>query len=127
MEAKFKVLWANHGDDISQQYAGTGALKSGFTRTGKRTYGGLVDDGIKSLTRYYLNNFCDGRKQDALDLVTGTYRVDKSRCLRVTDLQAKLHAKQRGGALLLGWHLSMLGLGGWLQHCLHCPMHSLCK
>lgn len=77
VEAKFKVLWANHGDDISNQYAGTGALKSGFTRTGKRTYGGLIDDGVKSLTRYYLNNFTDGRKQDALDLVTGTYSVDR--------------------------------------------------
>ncbi|KAK9805735.1 hypothetical protein WJX73_003446 [Symbiochloris irregularis] len=79
VEAKFKVMWANHGDDISLQYAGTGALKSGFTRTGKRTYGGLVDDGVKSLTRYCLNNFTDGRKQDALDLVTGTYVVDKSK------------------------------------------------
>lgn len=34
-----------------------GALKSGFTRTGKRTLGGLVDDGVKSCVRYYLNNF----------------------------------------------------------------------
>jgi hypothetical protein len=34
-----------------------GALKSGFTRTGKRTLGGLVDDGVKSVVRYYLNNF----------------------------------------------------------------------
>jgi hypothetical protein len=40
-----------------RQYAGTGALKSGFTRTGKRTLGGLLDDGAKSVTRYYLNNF----------------------------------------------------------------------
>ena len=40
-----------------RQYAGTGALKSGFTRTGKRTLGGLIDDGVKSMTRYYLNNF----------------------------------------------------------------------
>jgi len=44
-----------------RQYAGTGAMKSGFTRTGKRTLGGLVDDGVKSLTRYYLNNFKVGR------------------------------------------------------------------
>ena len=70
-------MWANHGDEISRQYAGTGALKSGFTRTGKRTLGGKLDDGYKSLTRYYLNNFRDGRKQDALDLVTGTYRIEK--------------------------------------------------
>lgn len=50
---------------------GTGALKSGFTRTGKRTIGGILDDGVKSVTRYYVNNFQDGTKQDALDLVTG--------------------------------------------------------
>ena len=34
VEAKFKWIWADQGDDISRQYAGTGALKSGFTRTG---------------------------------------------------------------------------------------------
>lgn len=35
VEKHFKWIWADHGDDISRQYAGTGALKSGFTRTGK--------------------------------------------------------------------------------------------
>jgi hypothetical protein len=34
VEQQFKILWADHGDDIARQYAGTGALKSGFTRTG---------------------------------------------------------------------------------------------
>ena len=72
-EAAFKAAWADAGDDVSRQYAGTGALKSGFTRTGKRTLAGLVDDGVKSLSRYYLNNFRDGGKQDALDYVTGAY------------------------------------------------------
>ena len=72
-EAAFKHLWADHGDALSRQYAGTGALKSGFTRTGKRGLAGLVDDGIKSLARYYLNNFRDGAKQDALDLATGCF------------------------------------------------------
>ena len=77
VEAQFKVIWANHGDDISLQYAGTGALKSGFTRTGVRTKAGLLDDGFKSGLRYYLNNFSDGHKQDALDLVTGTFVISK--------------------------------------------------
>jgi hypothetical protein len=31
---QFRIIWADHGDDVSRQYAGTGALKSGFTRTG---------------------------------------------------------------------------------------------
>ena len=38
-------------------------MKSGFTRTGKRTFGGMLDDGRKSVSRYYLNNFRDGKKQ----------------------------------------------------------------
>eukprot|EP01025_Chloroclados_australasicus_P068879 TRINITY_DN9617_c0_g1_i1.p1 TRINITY_DN9617_c0_g1~~TRINITY_DN9617_c0_g1_i1.p1 ORF type:complete len:219 (+),score=18.70 TRINITY_DN9617_c0_g1_i1:66-659(+) len=63
---------------LSTQYAGTGALKSGFTRTGKRTTDGLIDDGLKSATRYYLNIFEDGHKQDAYDLITGSYVVDAS-------------------------------------------------
>eukprot|EP00884_Botryococcus_braunii_P019217 jgi/Botrbrau1/597/Bobra.0010s0061.1 len=79
VDQRFKVIWADHGDAVSRQYAGTGALKSGFTRTGKRTLGGLIDDGLKSLTRYYLNNFEDGRKQDAYDLLTGTYAVSKEK------------------------------------------------
>lgn len=71
VEQQFKILWADHGDECSLQYAGTGALKSGFTRTGKRTFAGILDDGVKSAMRYYLNNFRDGHKQDALDLITG--------------------------------------------------------
>eukprot|EP00878_Enallax_costatus_P012846 GHUV01013414.1.p1 GENE.GHUV01013414.1~~GHUV01013414.1.p1 ORF type:complete len:193 (+),score=73.94 GHUV01013414.1:214-792(+) len=78
----FKNLWADHGDDIARQYAGTGALKSGFTRTGKRSIGGLVDDGVKSMVRYYLNNFQDGHKQDALDLISGAYKVKRDVRLR---------------------------------------------
>lgn len=46
-------------------------MKSGFTRTGVRTFGGLIDDGIKAVMRYYLNNYHDGAKQDAIDLFTG--------------------------------------------------------
>lgn len=54
-------------------------MKSGFTRTGKRTLGGLLDDGIKSVVRYYLNNFQDGNKQDALDLITGAFSYEPYR------------------------------------------------
>lgn len=80
LEAVYRVLWADHGDEISRQYAGTGAMKSAFTRTGKRDLAGLLDDGTKSLTRYFLNNFKDGAKQDALDLVTGNYTIKYGEC-----------------------------------------------
>ncbi|GAU29818.1 hypothetical protein TSUD_223640 [Trifolium subterraneum] len=34
LDERFKILWANHGDDISIQYSGTPALKGDFTRMG---------------------------------------------------------------------------------------------
>lgn len=56
-------MWADNADLVSIQYSGTGALKTDFTRTGKRTRVGLMKDGINSLTRYYMNNFSDGYRQ----------------------------------------------------------------
>ncbi|XP_065363611.1 phosphatidylinositol-3-phosphatase SAC1 [Calliphora vicina] len=71
----FKGVWADNADMISLQYSGTGALKTDFTRTGKRTTAGLVQDGVNSMTRYYLNNFADGFRQDGIDLFLGRYTV----------------------------------------------------
>jgi hypothetical protein len=75
LEEKFKFLWADHGDDISIQYSGTGALKGDFVRFGHRTIRGLLQDGYNSAVRYYLNNFRDGIKQDSIDLIAGHYRI----------------------------------------------------
>jgi len=58
------------------QYSGTGALKGDFTRTGKRNFQGLVNDGFNSLTRYYLNNFADGSRQDSFEVFLGNYIPD---------------------------------------------------
>ncbi len=52
VDQAFRVMWADHGDEVSRQYAGTGAMKSAFTRTGRRDIWGLLDDGAKSLTRW---------------------------------------------------------------------------
>lgn len=71
----FKNVWADNADLVSMQYSGTGALKTDFTRTGKRTKQGLLKDGLNSLTRYYKNNFNDGFRQDAIDLFLGSYVV----------------------------------------------------
>ncbi len=71
----FRNVWADNGDSMSAQYAGTGALKSDFTRLGKRTFYGLLRDGNNSLIRYFLNNFYDGFKQDSIDLILGNYEV----------------------------------------------------
>ncbi|KAJ3081929.1 hypothetical protein HK102_002030, partial [Quaeritorhiza haematococci] len=50
-ESTFKQVWANNGDTISRSYTGTIALKSDFTRTGKRNLQGLMNDATNSLTR----------------------------------------------------------------------------
>ncbi|GMH06601.1 hypothetical protein Nepgr_008441 [Nepenthes gracilis] len=78
-DENFKILWANHGDDISIQYSGTPALKGDFVRCGRRTKQGILKDGWNSLVRYYLNNFHDGKKQDAIDLLHGHFIVSVGR------------------------------------------------
>jgi len=75
VEKLFKTVWADHADMISIQYTGTGALKTDFTRTGKRTKMGLLEDGRRSAIRYFKNNFADGFRQDSLDLFVGNYEV----------------------------------------------------
>ena len=67
----FQGLWANNGDALSRQYAGTNALKGDFTRTGERNLSGLMKDGMNSASRYYLNQFRDAYRQATIDLMTG--------------------------------------------------------
>ncbi|KAI9093135.1 SacI homology domain-containing protein [Phlyctochytrium arcticum] len=85
-------LWADSGDAISLLYAGTGALKADVTRTGKKTLGGSVTDGINSLTRYYLNNFVDGRRQDGYDLFTG--KALPSQLSQLVETEGKKQARR---------------------------------
>ena len=81
-------MWADNADMCAKQYAGTGALKTDFTRydlfsisylrdteamlcmfiycacrTGKRTFVGMLQDGYNSAIRYVYNNFSDGFRQ----------------------------------------------------------------
>lgn len=81
-EHAFNNLWADNADALSILYSGTGALKTDFTRTGKRTLQGAINDGINSVTRYVLNNLVDGRTQDAWDLFLGRYVPERSRSER---------------------------------------------
>uniref|UniRef100_A0A8C8F9U3 SAC domain-containing protein n=1 Tax=Oncorhynchus tshawytscha TaxID=74940 RepID=A0A8C8F9U3_ONCTS len=85
-EKIYKNAWADNANACAKQYAGTGALKTDFTRTGKRTQMGLVMDGVNSAIRYYKNNFSDGFRQDSIDLFLGNYAVyetDGSTPLRI--------------------------------------------
>jgi len=87
-------LWIENGDSISQISAGTGALKSDITKTGKLTFtgmlsrlgislyvyrmafpkiimltSGIVNDVTKTATRFYIGNFHDKFKQEVIDML----------------------------------------------------------
>ena len=72
-EDLFRNIWADNADVVSKSYSGTGALKTDFTRTGKRTRAGALQDLNNSITRYVRNNFMDGPRQDGFDVFLGTY------------------------------------------------------
>lgn len=64
-------LWADNGDALSKIYAGTGALKSSFTRHGRMSLAGAIADARKSATRLYINNFADKARQNTIDMLLG--------------------------------------------------------
>jgi SacI homology domain/Endonuclease/Exonuclease/phosphatase family len=68
---RHSTLWADNGDALSKIYAGTGALKSSFTRHGKMSLAGALADARKSATRLYVNHFEDKGRQNTVDLLLG--------------------------------------------------------
>ncbi|EYB98614.1 hypothetical protein Y032_0130g1564 [Ancylostoma ceylanicum] len=99
LETSFKHLWADNGDECSRQYAGTGALKADFTRLGKRTYTGAINDCINAITRYFRNNFADGYRQDAMDVFLGNFVIDVHNL--PSSLEATLISLDQNGIALL--------------------------
>lgn len=69
--AWFNTLWADNGDAISRQYAGTAALKGDFTRTRKRNWTGALSDFSLTLNRYYNNIFGDYFLQTCISYYLG--------------------------------------------------------
>ena len=78
-ENKFKNLWADNGDNLSFTYSGTGAMKSDFVRTGKRTLLGNLRDGYLTTKRLYINNLMDGYNQDCHDYFLGNLNPKKDK------------------------------------------------
>ncbi|KAI9807883.1 MAG: hypothetical protein M1825_005189 [Sarcosagium campestre] len=74
----FRNVWADNADVVSKSYSGTGALKTDFTRTGKRGVPGMMQDLNSSVTRYVRNNFLDGPRQDGFDLFLGAFLPSSS-------------------------------------------------
>lgn len=74
----FRTVWVEQGDEISLEYSGTHALKRDLVRYGRQTMTGIIKDGLSAISRYYLNNFHDGVRQDAMDLISGRYTVNRN-------------------------------------------------
>lgn len=114
-DENFKILWANHGDDISIQYSGTPALKGDFVRYGQRTVQGIFNDGKNALMRYYLNNFVDGTKQDAIDILQGHYILSVTRDMKPATQKGGIEAIASFplalGLILTGLFFAMISLG----------------
>lgn len=70
---EFKHRWADNGDLISWHYAGTGSVMTSVTRSGRETIFGKLDHSMKSVTRFYVGNFEDSGKQEAIDIVLGEH------------------------------------------------------
>ncbi|KAF9924414.1 hypothetical protein FBU30_005618 [Linnemannia zychae] len=80
----FNHVWANNGDAISREYAGTSALKGDFTRTGKRNLQGMINDATNSVARMYQNTFKDNFRQAAIDYLLGSVDVNVFKNLQTT-------------------------------------------
>mmetsp|Transcript_45246 Transcript_45246/g.175686 ORF Transcript_45246/g.175686 Transcript_45246/m.175686 type:complete len:672 (-) Transcript_45246:2892-4907(-) len=84
-EDAFRAVWARNADAISIQYAGTKAMKTDMTKTGKRSTSGKISDGVKSVKRMYYKNVIDENRQDIIDLMTGYATYVQMRTLSHTD------------------------------------------
>ncbi|KAF0972462.1 hypothetical protein FDP41_009365 [Naegleria fowleri] len=71
-EQVFRQFWVNNGDRVSILYSGTEALK--FQKSAQ----GLLNDGVNSVKRYFLNNFKDSERQKAINLVLGLVDVNSA-------------------------------------------------
>ncbi|PYI28093.1 DNase I-like protein [Aspergillus indologenus CBS 114.80] len=71
LQLRHSTLWADNGDALSKIYAGTGALKSSFTRHGKMSFAGALADVRKTAARIYVNNFSDKARQQTIDILLG--------------------------------------------------------
>eukprot|EP01137_Pigoraptor_chileana_P014257 Opistho-2@4976 len=109
-EFRFKNVWADNADAVSVHYSGTGALKTDFTRTGKRTKMGALQDGYNSAIRYYKNNFADGWRQDAINLFLGRHIVRTKDGARTGSAYVVRNSRFRALPMILLVGLSMFVL-----------------
>lgn len=110
----FQHSWADNADALAMAYVGTPALKTDFTRTGKRTLRGALKDAYHSSYRYLLGNFTDAFRQDSFDLFLVNYRCDLDENKRREDVAGGERGSGGRSSLALGyrivWQLKVFAL-----------------
>lgn len=56
-------------------YTKANAQKTDFTRTGKRTFKGMLNDGVNAVQRYVQNHFLDYERQNVYDILSNNIVV----------------------------------------------------
>ena len=64
----FKDIWAENGDRISIQYAGTASTITTVTKTGGHNLKGIITHGVATVSRFYQGTFEDQFKQECFDI-----------------------------------------------------------
>jgi hypothetical protein len=71
-----KNIWAENGDLISIQYAGTESTITTVTKTGGHTFKGFIKHSIATVSRFYQGSFEDDFKQECIDTFLQKYIND---------------------------------------------------
>lgn len=72
LDQAFNDIWANNANAISHCYSNTDALKVDFTRTGKRSFLGMINDATNSVYRMVQGAVTDFFRQTVLDFTYGS-------------------------------------------------------
>ncbi|KAJ1028362.1 hypothetical protein NDA16_001532 [Ustilago loliicola] len=72
LDDAFNDIWANNANAISHCYSNTDALKVDFTRTGKRSFLGMINDATNSVYRMVQGAVTDFFRQTVLDFTYGS-------------------------------------------------------
>lgn len=68
-EEMFKNLWAENGDYISIQYAGTASTITTVTKKGTHDFFGIISHGVATVSRFYKGTIEDYSKQEYFNIL----------------------------------------------------------
>ncbi|EDR22943.1 suppressor of actin, putative [Entamoeba dispar SAW760] len=73
MNTDYMNIWADHANQMSFRYTGTKAMKTDYTRNGKRGFSGVLSDGKTSVKRSFISMTTGQyqKPQEILNLILG--------------------------------------------------------